>query len=142
MNRQEIIYLGLSTTQLEKFNEKTIEVSFSAFFRIISLTPERSVVEGKETTATFSCAVEANPFTETTVRWLMPDHPGPADFWSRRAQIDVDVVSGVSNLTLHFPGRSDGGRVICVASNGVGDVEASKTSRLSVFRKRVYIFGT
>ncbi len=86
------------------------------------------MVEFKEV-ARFECRVKANPFTETTVKWSLPDHPGGRAGWVNKEEVIVDEEEGVSTLLLHFAGRAEAGRVVCTADNGVGEEEGGAMVR-------------
>ena len=45
------------------------------------------------------------------------------------------MVNKTSTLLIHFANRFDSGRVLCQASNGVGEVVRRSFSRLIVHRK-------
>ena len=97
------------------------------------MTKDLTVVE--EQVAEFHCSVDANPFTEDTVSWSLPDRPGGFLAWRNRKEVIVDPLNKTSVLKIHFVNRDDMGRVVCSANNGVRGLERSKTSRLTVLRK-------
>jgi len=108
------------------------------FSSIVLKMQDKVVTEGENTSVTFSCGFDANPFTEKTVKWSLPDRPGGEGEWVKRAEIDVDILAKVSTMTLHFPNKGDGGRVKCEADNGVEDVRgriADAVADLTVYRE-------
>lgn len=105
-----------------------------AFFRILSLSLPQTVVEKKEV-AKFICKVDANPFTEKTVQWSLPDHPRGNRGWENKKEVKVNLEEGTSTLLLHYPNRYDRGRVVCSATNGVKNMVVEDSSRLTINRE-------
>ena len=48
------------------------------------------MVESKAV-ARFECRVRANPFTEETVRWDLPDRPGGQAAWEPKKEVRYDA---------------------------------------------------
>ena len=89
--------------------------------------------------AEFRCQIDANPMTEDTIIWDLPDHPNEAEpgrDWKDRAQITANLEEMTSVLRLTGIERSDTGRVACIASNGVLNEQKTAFSYLKVNRKR------
>lgn len=87
--------------------------------------------------AEFRCQVDANPLGEDSIHWYLPDHPNdaePGHDWRDRSQITFLPSEMTSVLRLTGIERSDTGRVVCTASNGVQDVIKSSASYLTVNR--------
>lgn len=92
----------------------------------------------EDDTAEFKCEVDANPFNENTIQWDLPDHRNefePGRSWRDRSQVDLDVEKSTSILRLNGIERSDMGRIVCAASNGVKDSIQTAVSYLVVNRK-------
>lgn len=99
------------------------------------MTSDQTIVE--ESKAVFQCSVQANPFTEDTISWHLPDRPGGLLAWQSRREVSVDLINQTSTLTIHFANREDRGRVVCMANNGVRGVEVTETSSLIINRKSI-----
>lgn len=98
--------------------------------KINYMTSDQTIVE--ESKAVFQCSVQANPFTEDTISWHLPDRPGGLLAWQSRREVSVDLINQTSTLTIHFANREDRGRVVCMANNGVRGVEVTETSSLII----------
>ena len=93
--------------------------------------------------AEFLCRVDANPFTESTVTWDLPDrgnYTGGDRFEATgsRVRVDYDGASMTSRLTIYAVTPGDAGRVICKANNsikGEGGNTDQQTTTLVVNRK-------
>ena len=105
-------------------------------FRIESISG--NVTADEEDSVEFQCVVDANPLSKKNIRWDLPDHPDseePGRDWRDRSQVEFDAERKTSTLRLRGITRSDAGRVICIASNGVKDSFRTATSHLIVNRK-------
>ena len=90
--------------------------------------------------AEFLCRVDANPFTESTVTWDLPDRGNytGGEATGSRVRVDYDGASMTSRLTIYAVTPGDAGRVICKANNsikGEGGSTAQQTTTLVVNRK-------
>ena len=107
------------------------------FFSIQSISA--NVTADEEDSVEFRCVVDASPLTEKNIRWDLPDHPDreePGRDWRDRSQVEFDRETKSSTLRLRGITRSDAGRVMCIASNGVKDHSfITATSHLIVNRK-------
>ena len=89
----------------------------------------------------FHCKVDANPLTEDTITWDLPDHPNESiagKDWRDRSQIILEDRTSI--LKLSGIERTDSGRVVCLASNGVKERVQSAVTYLIVNRKQRYFF--
>ena len=118
-----------------KCNIFIIICHLSCILRIKSISGNLTVDEGEA--AHFKCLVDANPLTEATIDWYLPDHPNeaePGHDWRDRSQITFDPEEMSSTLKITGIERSDTGRVVCTASNGLEDKIETASSYLTVNR--------
>ena len=99
----------------------------------------RTVEVGQGEQALFECAVEANPITATTIRWeRRPTSEADLDYdmasrTKTTAGLSTSKTKSALMLTVLNATAEDSGVFVCVADNGLGDVDGESVARNETF---------